>query len=121
MKWIDIQKEYFRMELDETYNIYKHVNRNYKGGDIVIIKSSPSKIISFLEALYQINPEYLNYIKEVILRYSASEHRGWGYNTSFLYVDQNFANKIKLQGHFRWIDRGWGDFSASLTYDLSNL
>lgn len=121
MKWLEIQKKHFKWELDETYNIYKDVNKDYKGGDIIVIKSSPSKIISFIEELYQINPEYIQYIKEVILRYSSSEYRGWGYNTSFLHIDKNFANKIKLQGYFKWIDRGWGEFRAGLSYDLSNL
>lgn len=120
-RWIDILKEYFQLELDEHFQIYKHVNKEYKGGDVVSIRTSPRKILDFLEEIDRKNPEYFSLIKEVIIRWGGEGPRGWGYLPSFLILDQEFAKSIKLQGYFKWVDKGWGDFTAALTYDLSNL
>ena len=119
MKWIDIQKEYFRMEFDENFECPKQVNKNYRGGEVIVVKSCPTRILDFLRALAKKNASYIYYVKEVILRCAKAEE--WVADASYLVIDKEFAEKIQLKGHFRWINKGWGEFSASLTYDLSNL
>jgi len=113
MSKYDILREFVR-----EINTYK--NPNYKGGDTVTIYTSPFKIVDFINKLKE--KKCLDFVKEFELSYSVgNEHRGWGGSRSTLIIDKEFANKIKIRGHFKWIDKGYGDFSANLEYDLSNL
>lgn len=101
---------------------YYFVNKNFIGSETIIIETSPRKILNFIKKLAEINPEYLNYVKKVVLRFwVGNEHRGSGGDISILEVDKEFAEKIKIQGYFEWIDKGWGDYTSELTYDLSSL
>lgn len=99
---------------------YKYINERYSGGETITITTGPKKILNFIEELIKINPEYLNYIREIELRYwVGNEFRGSGGDASKIVVNREFAQKISLEGYFKWVDKGWGDYTADLKYDLS--
>ena len=114
-------------EVDDDWSRFKnpkyhYINKKYKGGETITIRSSPKKILEFLEKLYEINPNLLDYVKEFDLRYwVGNEFRGWGCDVSELVIDKEFAEKIRLEGYYKWIDKAWGDYSADLKYDLETL
>lgn len=101
---------------------YHFVNKNYEGSETTTVTSTPSKILKFLRELVSFNSEYLKFVKEFELRYwVGNEFRGRGGDVSKLVIDKEFANRIKIRGCFRWIDRAWGDYYGVLEYDLSQL
>lgn len=100
---------------------YHFENKQYQGGLTTVIESNPKKILDFIRQLKE-KPSYLKYVKSVTIRYSVgNEYRGWGGNVSEIELDKEFAEKIKIRGVFRWIDKGWGDYYGELSYDLSSL
>jgi hypothetical protein len=98
---------------------YVFVNLNYEGGETVRVVSSAQKILKFLNEIKE--KGLLNKIKEVELNYwVGNRFRGSGSGASYIILDKEFAEKIKIKGVFRWTDKGWGDYWSELEYDFGN-
>jgi len=94
--------------------------KEQKSENDVIVVSSATRIVEFLEkVLEKGRGDVLRGIKNVSIWYWAGNRfRGCGSDSSSITIEKEIAKKIKLKGNFRWIDRGWGDFSAELEYEL---
>jgi hypothetical protein len=98
---------------------YVYENLNYQGGETVRVVSSAQKILNFLKLLKE--KGVLNMVKEVELNYwVGNEFRGSGSEASYLLINKDFAEKIKLKGSFKWIDKGWGDYWSELEYEFED-
>jgi hypothetical protein len=99
-----------------------YINKEYIGGPETTIETNPFLIIKFMVELYEKNPFYIRYVKEIILNYyKGNKYRGGGGDRSYIILNKSFAEKIKISGYFKWIDPAWGDARAELKYDLSAL
>ena len=91
--------------------------------DYVKITTSAYKLQKFVQLILQRRPKVLkSYFKEIFIQfYVGNEYRGAGSSPSWMVVRRWFADKAKLAGYYKWIDKGWGDYSAELTYDPQAL
>jgi hypothetical protein len=96
-----------------------YINKEYIGGPTTVIETNPFLIKKFIIELYEKNPIYIKYVKEIVLNYyKGNEYRGGGGDRSYIILDKSFAEKIKIRGYFKWIDKAWGDARAELKYEL---
>ena len=99
-----------------------YINKEYIGGETSVIETNPFRIKKFIIELYELNPFYIKFIRQITLNYwKGNEFRGSGGDRSYIILNKEFAKKIKIKGFFKWIDRAWGDARADLQYDLSPL
>lgn len=104
-------------------NFHLATSDSLLASDFKKIHSSAKKIQEFIELLLQKNPRVLRkYFKEIFIQYHVgNEFRGSGSSPSWIVTRKIFSDEINLIGYYKWLDKGWGDYSSELSYDPSAL
>jgi hypothetical protein len=102
---------------------YKHwVNEEYSGGETTTIYAPSHRIEKLMDEIQNVNPDLLNLIKEVYIRYwVGNEFRGSGPARGFIKGDKDFLSKLIKVAYFEWIDVAWGDWAGTLEYNKEFL
>jgi hypothetical protein len=102
---------------------YKHwVNEEYSGGKTTVVYAPSHRIEKLMDEIENVNPELLNLIKEVYIRYwVGNEFRGSGPDRGCIRGDKEFLSRLIKEAYFEWIDKAWGDWGGVLKYDKELL
>jgi hypothetical protein len=125
MKIISIREVKLSKEGLDIYDLRNQVQKyfNDKLSNTTVLNGHPGLIMIFICYLSDLNPQLGQFIKNYQSKWAYSQYRGFIPlpEESYIEIDKDFAESIKLRSSWKWIDPAWGELQADLTFDIEKL